>query len=135
MSEVQNQNNASLVHIDDGLFIPGAIISNTMRDSNSNSQERLNVQRNMGVTKSKYSGSTLTLNLSPSHRYDRNSHAQFLFATQQCKREISFIALASDHQSMLGKKLALSTTKNLPFVTLSPITDPNHKVVISSKHV
>jgi hypothetical protein len=88
----------------------------------------------MGVTKTKYSGSTLTLNLSPSHRYDRNSHAQFLFATQ-CKREISFIAIASDHQSMLGKKLALSTTKNLPFLTLSPITDPNNKVVISSKHV
>jgi hypothetical protein len=36
---------------------------------------------------------------------------------------------------MLGKKLPLSTTKNLPFVTLSPITDPNNKVVISSKHV
>lgn len=36
---------------------------------------------------------------------------------------------------MLGKKLPLSTTKNLPFVTLSPITDPNNKLVISSKHV
>jgi hypothetical protein len=36
---------------------------------------------------------------------------------------------------MLGKKLPLSTTKNLPFVTLSPLTDPNKKVVISSKHV
>lgn len=75
-----------MVHIDDGLFIPGANISNTMRDSISNSQERLNKgKRNMGVPKNKYSGSTLTLNLSPSHRYDRNSHAQFLFATQ-CMR-------------------------------------------------
>lgn len=45
------------------------------------------------------------------------------------------MSLATDHQSMLGKKLALSTTKNIPFVTLSPITDPNNKVVISSKHV
>jgi len=36
---------------------------------------------------------------------------------------------------MLGKKLPLSTTKNIPFVTLSPITDPNKKMVISSKHV
>jgi hypothetical protein len=36
---------------------------------------------------------------------------------------------------MLGRKLPLSNTKNLPMFTLAPLTDPNNKVVISSKHV
>ena len=84
MSEAKNQQpNIQLVQLDDKLFIPGAIISNTVRDSNSNSEERNKGQKNKIISKNhNFSTSTLTLNMSPTHRYDRNSHAQFLFATQ-----------------------------------------------------
>ena len=78
--------------------------------------------------------------LPTNHRYDRNAaNANFYFATQtQCNLYLIYsctVLESLDPHQMLGKKLPLSTTKNLPFVTLSPITDPNKKVVISSKHV
>ncbi len=36
---------------------------------------------------------------------------------------------------MLGRKLPLSTSKNLPMFTFSPRTDVNCKKIITSKHV
>ena len=37
--------------------------------------------------------------------------------------------------TMLGRKLPLSTSKNLPMFTFSPRTDLNRKQIITSKHV
>lgn len=37
--------------------------------------------------------------------------------------------------TMIGKKLPLSNTKNIPMFTFSPRTDEHRKMIISSKHV